>query len=194
MFELVSIPKDANDTVTIDRTGPGNPRYYRTEVPADGSRRVSIHQRNSDRHRLIHLHPSEESPTVNTPDSEPRRIGIEIQDGEESTLLSPIGGPTSKRMSTNFNPHLLHTDLQYVGPDGLELEVTATFPEGAPLGPTITRDVPSLDDIIPEVIHWIESGCVEFEIRFSGVGTVSIDFPQSSFSEADDEAASEMEQ
>src|SRR5699024_5355248 len=80
MFEIVSIPKAASDTVTIDRTGPGTPRYYTTAIPADGSRRVSIHQRNSDRHRLIHLHPLAESPTVDIPDTEPRRIGIEIQD------------------------------------------------------------------------------------------------------------------
>lgn len=185
-FEIVSIPKDASDTVTIDRTGPGIPRYYTTVVPADGSRRVSIHQRNSGRHRLIHLHPSEESPTVDTPDTEPRRIGIEIQDGEERTLLSPIEEPTSKRLSADFNPHLLHTDLEYVGPDGLELEVTATFAEGAPLGPTITRDVPSLDDIISEIVHWVESGCMKLEIQFSGVGTISIGFPQPTFSKADD--------
>jgi len=194
-FEVVSIPKDANDTVAIDQTGAGNPRYYTTEVPADGSRRVSIHQRNSDRHRLIHLHPSEESATIDTPNSESRQIGIKIQAGEEQTLLSPISGPVSKRMPVDFNPHLLHTDLEYVGPDGLELEVTATFAEGSPLGPTITRDVPSLDDIIPEVVHWVESGCIEFEIRFSGVGTVSIGFPQSSLSGADEnEVASEVEQ
>lgn len=193
-FEIVSIPKDANDTVTIDRTGPGNSRYYTTEIPADGSRRVSIHQRNSDRHRLIHLHPSEESTAKDTPDSESRRIGIEIQDGKERTLLSPIGGPTSKRMPADFNPHLLHTDLRYVGPAGLELEVTATFAEEAPLGPTISRNVSSLDDIISEIVHWIESGCRKAEIRFNGVGAVSVDFPQPSFSEADDNGvASEVE-
>jgi len=194
-FEVVSIPKGANDTVTIDRTGPGNPRYYTTEVPAEGSRRVSIHQRNSDRHRLIHLHPSKESDTVDTPDSESRQIGIEIQDGEKRTLLSPIGGQISTRMPADFNPHLLHTDLEYVGPDGLELEVTATFAEESPLGPTITRDVTSLEDIISEVVHWVERGCIELEIQFSGVGTVSIGFPQPSFSEVDDNnVASEVEQ
>lgn len=186
IFEVVSIPKNANDTVEIDRTGPGNPRYYTTKVPADGSRRVSIHQRNSDRHRLIHLHPSEESTAIDTPNSESRRIGIEIQHDDDRELLSPIGGPTSKRMPAGFNPHLLHTDLDYVGPDGLELEMVATFVEDAPLGPTITRNVSEFDKMISEVVHWVESGCINLKIRFNGIGTVSIGFPQPSYSGAND--------
>ncbi|SDD54943.1 hypothetical protein [Natrinema hispanicum] len=186
IFEVVSIPKDANDTVEINRTGPGNPRYYTTEVPADGSRRVSIHQRNSDRHRLIHLHPSEESTAIDTPSLESRRIGIEIKHEDDRELLSPIGEPTSKRMPADFNPHLLHTDLDYVGPDGLELEIIATFAEDAPLGPTITRDMSEFNNIISEIVHWVESGCIELEIRFNGIGTVSVVFPQPSYSEAND--------
>jgi len=172
------IPKDANETVEIDRTGAGNPRYYTTEVPSDGSRRVSIHQRNSDRHRLIHLHPSEESTIVDATEPESRRIGIEIQDEEHRDFLSPIGGPSSKRMPVGFNPHLLHTNLEYVGPEDLELEVIATFAEGASLGPTISRDVTAISDIISEVVHWVESGCNELEIRFNGIGTISICFPE----------------
>jgi len=178
IFEVVSIPKDANDTVEIDRTGPGNPRYYTTEVPSDGSRRVSIHQRNSDRHRFLHLHPSEESSNVATPEPRSRQIGIEIQDENHREFLTPIGEPASKHMPADFNPHLLHTNLEYVGPEDLELEVTATFAEDASLGPTISRDVTALSDIIPEAIHWVESGCNDLEIRFSGIGTVSIRFPQ----------------
>lgn len=184
-FEVVSIPKDANDTVTIERTGPGIPRYYTTEVPADGSRRVSIHQRNSGRHRLIHLHPSDESDDVDTPEPESRRIGIEIQNEEGQTFLSPIDGPTTTGLPADFNPHLLQTDLHYVGPEGLELDITATFADDAPLGPRITRTVSSLDAIISEVVHWVDSGCTELEIRFSGIGSVSMSFPQRAYSEAD---------
>lgn len=178
IFEVVSIPKSANETVEIDRTGPGNPRYYTTEVPSDGSRRVSIHQRNSDRHRLIHLHPSEESTIIDTSEPGSRQIGIEIQDEEQREFLSPIEGPTSKRMPVGFNPHLLHTNLEYVGPEDLELEVIATFAEGASLGPTISRDVTAISDIISEIVHWVESGCNDLKIRFNGIGAVSICFPQ----------------
>lgn len=178
IFEVVSIPKDANDTVEIDRTGPGNPRYYTTEVPPDGSRRVSIHQRNSDRHRLIHLHPSEESSNIDTHEPGSRRIGIEIQDKNHREFLTPIGEQSSKHMPADFNPHLLHTNLEYVGPENLELEVTVTFAEDASLGPTISRDVTAIADIIPEIVHWVESGCTDLEIRFNGIGTVSIRFPR----------------
>ncbi|MCU4800239.1 hypothetical protein OB920_07640 [Halobacteria archaeon HArc-gm2] len=186
IFEVVSIPKDANETVEIDRTGPGEPRYYVTEIPVDGSKRVSIHQRNSDRHRLIHLHPSEESISRIISGPQSRQIGIEIQDGESREVLSPISGTSSKRMPADFNPHLLHTNLGYLGPDGLELEVVATFAEEAPLGPTITRDVSVFNNIISEVVHWVESGCIELEIRFDGIGSVSIGFRQPSDSETND--------
>jgi hypothetical protein len=178
IFEVVSIPKDANDTVEIDRTGPGNPRYYTTEIPTDGSRRVSIHQRNSDRHRLIHLHPSEESVPVDASESGSRRIGIEIAAEECSEFLSPIEGPSSARVPDDFNPHLLHTDLRYVGPEGLDLEVIATFTEDAPLGPTIGRDVSEFENIVSEIVHWVENGCTNLEIRFDGIGAVSITFPE----------------
>lgn len=178
IFEVVSIPKDANDTVEIDRTGAGNPRCYTTKVPSDGSRRVSIHQRNSDRHRLIHLHPSKESSNINTPELGSRQIGIEIQDGNHREFLTPIGEPSSKHMPADFNPHLLHTNLGYVGPENLELEVTATFAEDASLGPAISRNVTKLSDIVSEIVHWVESGCNDLEIRFNGIGTVSIRFPQ----------------
>lgn len=194
-FEVVSIPKDANDTVTIDRTGPGTPRYYTTKVPADGSRRVSIHQRNSGRHRLIHLHPSGESDGIDTLDPESRRIGIEIQGEEGQTFLSPIDGLATTHMPADFNPHLLQTDLRYIGPEGLELDVAATFADDAPLGPTITRTVTSLDEIISEVVHWVDSGCTELKIRFNGIGSVSMNFPQPAYSEADvSEVASGVEQ
>lgn len=186
IFEIVPIPKDPDDTVKIDRTGAGEPRYYVTEVPVDESKRVSIHQRNSDRHRLIHLHPSEESTVKYTSDPELRQIGIEIQAEESRELLSPIKGPSSKRIPADFNPHLLHSNLRYVGPDGLELEVVATFAEDAHLGPEITRDVSIFDDIISEVVHWVESDCVELEVRFDGIGSVSIVFPHSSDSETSD--------
>jgi hypothetical protein len=186
IFEVVSIPKDANDTVEIDRNGPGKTRYYRVEVPDDGSKRVSIHQRNSDRHRLIHLHPSEESTATDTSAPESRQIGIEIQDGGNLEVLSPISGPSSKRMPADLNPHLLHEDLEYVGPEGLELEVVAMFAEDAPIESTITRDVSVFEDIIPEVVHWVDNDCVELEVRFDGIGSVSIDFPQRSNSETND--------
>jgi len=178
IFEVVSIPKDADDTIEIDRTGPGNPRYYTTEVPPDGSRRVSIHQRNSDRHRLIHLHPSKEPSNIDTPEPGTRRIGIEIQDENNREFLTPIGGSSSKRMPADFNPHMLHTNLEYVGPEDLELGVIATFAEDASLGPTISRDVTALSEIVSEIVHWVESGCNDLEIRFSGIGSVSIQFPR----------------
>jgi len=88
-------------------------------------------------------------------------------------------------MPADFNPHLLQTDLRYVGPEGLELDVTAMFADNAPLGPTITRTVPSLGEIISEIVHWVDSGCTELKIRFNGIGSVSMNFSQPTYSEAD---------
>jgi hypothetical protein len=89
-------------------------------------------------------------------------------------------------MPADINPHLLHEGLEYVGPEGLELEVVATFAEDAPIESTITRDVSVFEDIIPEVVHWVDSDCVELEVRFDGIGSVSISFPQALDSEIND--------
>jgi hypothetical protein len=81
-------------------------------------------------------------------------------------------------MPADFNPHLLHTNLEYVGPEDLELGVIATFAEDASLGPTISRDMTEISEIVSEIVHWVESGCNDLEIRFSGIGSVSIQFPR----------------
>ena len=181
IFEVVSVPKRANDTVDIEPTGPGNPRFYPTRIPTDGSRRVSIHQRNSNRHRLIHLHPESDTDTdtIGEPTAtESRTIGLEFNTGDETAVLSPLDGETTFRVDEDFNPHLLPTNLSYVGPDGLEIEITATFVEDASLGPTLTRFTTNLAEFGSEIAHWVEQGCARVRFEFGGVGAVRIEFPQ----------------
>lgn len=177
-FEVISIPKRANDVVEIEPTGPGNPRYWTTSVPMEGSRRISIHQRNSNRHRLIHLHAEPDS-SDDKFRSDPEMIGLAVYiDGDEPVLLSPFGETGSVRVGTDFEPAVLPSVLEYRGPDGLDIEVYATFADESSLGPTLRRITQSIEEFVPELSHWVREGCELAQFEFDGIGTVSIEFPQ----------------
>lgn len=193
MFEVVAIPKRTGDVVDLEPTGPGNPRYYPTTIPRSGSRRVSIHQRNSDRHRLVHLHPV--NPDDRTPalDPDTRQIGIELHVGDESVLLSPLKEKQTYRFDREFNPHTLPAILEYTGPEGLELEVTGSFIDAAKFGPILTRFTTALDELAGELGNWITNGCESIRIDFGGHGGVELVFPQPALSTALDPSGKETE-
>jgi hypothetical protein len=176
MFEVVAIPKRAGDIVELEPTGPGNPRYYPAIIPRNGSRRVSLHQRNSDRHRLIHLHPM--GPDERTPNRESRQVGIKLYVDDESVFLSPLKERQTYEFDGEFNPHTLPAILGYTGPEGLELEVTGLFIDDAQFGPRITRFTTTLDELTGELSNWITNGCESIRIEFGGHGAVELAFPQ----------------
>jgi hypothetical protein len=176
IFEVVAIPKRAGDVVDLEPTGPGNPRYYPTTIPRNGSRRVSIHQRNSDRHRLVHLHPMDSDERAT--DRETRKIGIELYVDDEPSFLSPLNDRKAYQFDREFNPHTLPTILEYNGPEGLELEVTGSFIDDAQFGPRITRFTTAIDELAAELSNWIINGCESMRIGFGGHGAVQLAFPQ----------------
>jgi hypothetical protein len=176
MFEVVAIPKRASDVVDLEPTGPGKPRYYTTTIPPDGSRRVSIHQRNSERHRLVHLHPVDSD--KRTTDLEPRIIGIQLYVDDEPVLLSPVNDMTAYEFDQEFNPHALPAILDYDGPEALELEVTGSFINDAQFGPRITRFTTAIEELAGELSNWVINGCESVRIEFGGHGAVELAFPQ----------------
>jgi len=195
MFEVVAIPKRAGDVVDLEPTGPGNPRYYPTIIPRDGSRRMSVHQRNSDRHRLVHLHPVDSD--ERTPDREATKIGIELYVGDHSVFLSPLNEKQAYEFDQEFNPHTLPAVLEYNGPVGLDLEVTGSFIDDAQFGPRITRFTTAIDELAGELSNWIINGCESVRIEFGGHGAVELTFPQPTLATAlemgDDRSGSTQE-
>jgi hypothetical protein len=174
VFEIVPIPRSSGDVDTLDQTGPGNPRFYRITIPSSGSRRISIHQRNSSRHRMIHLHSGEE---IDPSKTEPGRIGLEISSKETDAFIGPLTGETTHNFPTDYAGVSLPIDVEYCGPEGLELELTAIFKEGASMGPQLTRTTTDLAATLEEVSFWIEEGCTELIISFDGLGRVRLLFP-----------------
>ena len=184
VFEVVSIPKREGDVVDLDSTGPGNPRYWTTTVPPEGSRRISIHQRNSSRHRMIHLH-ADTDHSEDQLQGKSHIIGLAVHlDEDEPVILSPLRERTSVTVSTDFEPASLPAILSYIGPDGLTVEIQATFLDASPLGPKITRTTQSVEEVIPELSHWVRRGCETAQFSFDGLGTVRIEFPQPELSTA----------
>lgn len=195
MFEVVAIPKRAGDVVDLEPTGPGNPRYYPTIIPRDGSRRVSVHQRNSDRHRLIHLHPVESDERI--PSREAMKIGIEISVDDQSVFLSPLNDKQAYEFDQEFNPHTLPAIFEYHGPEGLELEVTGSFIDNAQFASRITRFTSAINELAGELSNWIINGCESVRIDFGGHGAVELVFPQPTLATAlerrDDRSGSAQE-
>jgi len=178
VFEVVSIPKLESDVVDLEPTGSGNPRFWVTKVPPDGSRRISVHQRNSSRHRMIHLH-ADEGRTERSSQTSPDTIGIAAYlEDSEPTILSPLGETSSIKIGPDFEPAALPTILEYTGPDGLNIDIRASLLERSSLGPTLTRTTKSFEEFIPELSHWVRNGCESVKFGFDGIGSVTIGFSQ----------------
>lgn len=178
IFEIVSIPK-TNSQVEIKPTGPGNPRFYSTEIPRDGSQRVSVHQKNSSRHRLVHLHAtqSDETPHHQSPASVQPQIGFTYSTDDSEVFLSPVNGQRSYTVDPNTDPATLPDRIDYVGPEGLTFDIrlriqddnTSTFR---------SRLGVEMEDIRDEIYHWVVDGCEMIKIVLDTLGTVTLEFPQ----------------
>lgn len=179
VFEIVSIPRrEDNDTVELEQTGPGNTRFYRTQVPKRGSRRISVHQRNSNRHRLVHLHAVEAQDREPLSKSMYGELGLRISvDGEEK-LLSPLDETQSYEFDKDDarSPGALPALVDYVGPEGLEMEIEAAFPSEASMSP-VHRSTTDLQSELANVGYWVSQGCTNLTIRFDGIGDVELSFP-----------------
>lgn len=196
-FEVVSVPRKENDVTVIEPTGPGNPRYHRTTFPEEGSRRISIHQRNSSRHRLVHLHAGEDesSAGLDSISAGSEQIGLLVDLEDEDVLLSPLNGQSTITVGSEIDPVSLPARVSYVGPEGLEIELKARFPETAAHGPLVSRSTESLEELLPEISHWAAQGCRLVTFNFDSLGSVSIEFaqddPEPSMSPTDQQAAQE---
>ena len=179
LFDIVSVPKRDADTVELEPTGPGNPRFYKTAVPRQGSKRISVHQRNSSRHRLIHLHADKQGDQTVPKQLQEATIALRYNHEGDSKRLSPFDD-ASFAIAADTSPMALSTALVYEGPSGIEVEVTAYFPEGHSEAPFMRRAPDSLSNILPNLGHWVTQGCTAAEFSFDGIGTVSIEFAHNS--------------
>lgn len=179
MFEIVTIPKRNDDTVELEPTGPGNTRFYTTKVPQKGSRRISVHQRNSNRHRLVHLHATESSEKEPLSKSMYGDLGLQIkQDGKETELLSPSGDIQSETIQPSVTPATLPEMIEYVGPEGLELEIKGHFPPDHPEAPSVSLTTADIESDLSNIGHWVMQGCTRIDVMFEGVGTISLSFDE----------------
>jgi hypothetical protein len=177
-FEVVPIPKESGAVLELDPTGPGNPRYHETRIPTSGSDRFSIHQQNSNRHRLVHLHETTDESQIPEPAESMGHIGIQLELDDDPVRVTPLGEIQSYRFDSSFNLHLLPTMFKYEGPEGLQLELTARFIDEATFGPTKTKFTDDPTSIPSDILHWATNGCQTVHIDFDGVGTVTLEFAQ----------------
>lgn len=172
-FEVVAIPKYKTDPVELESTGPGNPRYFLTKAPDDGSRRISIHQQNSSRHRPVHLHSAEQYQS--TTDTERRQIGLEVTNGDSTTVLSPLSDTSHVVWDANGSPATLQSDVEYVGPTGLEMELTFVLTADGNQTQTVTKQTTTPSETLAKQQYLLLQGCEEIQFEFDGIGTAAIE-------------------
>ncbi len=177
IFEIVSIPKRHGETVELESTGPGNPRYFKSTLPAQGSKRISVHQRNSSRHRLVHLH-AEEDPTEGAQETGIGDIGLSIGHGEDSIHLGPLDEESEYTFPSDFQPQTLPGTITYTGPEGLNLEITGEFPTTYEGNSPLVRTTTNLESFLPNLSHWVNQGCSSVSVEFDGIGTVELNFSE----------------
>lgn len=182
-FEVVAVPRREGSIIDLDPTGPGHPRFYPTTIPSEGSRRVSIHQRNSNRHRLVHLHADADNERWAAP-TERREVGLQLHRGDDIITLSPVTGQQTAVFDETSIPDALPTLLDYHGPEGLELKVTGEFITASPFTSQLTRFTTDIVDFAGELVNWIHNGCHTATVTFDGYGSVSLHFDQPELSTA----------
>lgn len=180
IFEVVSVPKRKGDTIVIEPTGAENPRFYGSSFPDRGSRRISIHQRNSDRHRLVHLHSVADKSGERLQKTEPTpEIGVEVQlENGKTKFLNPIDEPRMTTLGPHIDAYSIETRLDVRAPDGFAFDVEAQFSDAADIGPVVTRTDITLEEVVPEFSHWIVEGCNTIRFSFDGLGTVGLRFQE----------------
>lgn len=185
IFEIIPLSAETDGTTTLDRTGPGNPRYHTIEVPSRGNKRVTIHQRNSTRHRLVHINVIEDDKerTVAVPSVHEEAPGLQITEND-TQFISPLGAQTQTRFGDGLNPMRLPAIIDYVGPSGLELEVTGKFTDTTE-NSDVKRSTDNLDSLLPTIGQWVRKGCQQVRIHFDGIGDVGLRFDQVSSQGAD---------
>lgn len=178
VFEIVSIPKREADTDQLEPTGPGNTRFHKTKMPTRGSKRISVHQRNSSRHRLIHLHAEDRTDGIVPDGLLNGEVKLQYSGENQSARLSPLEEDSSIMIDENVSPMSLPSSLEYIGFSGIEVEVIAYFPDDHPESPLIRRSPESVEAVFPNVGHWVTQGCTEAKFAFDGIGSVSLQFKQ----------------
>lgn len=173
-FEVVSVPSSGEESAELDRTGPGEPRFFRPRFPEQGSRRLSIHW--TSRHRLIHLH-ADEAEYESTPDwsTEPA-IGVWVETDEETELLHPIRGPDAITVRPSTQEKSVAEMLAFKGPEGYQVELKGEFPEEADFPRTLRREGVSFEDARRMIHTWVQEECDRVSVLFDSAGRVEIEF------------------
>lgn len=183
MLEIVPVPKREVGVIELEPTGPGNTRFYKTKAPTQGSRRFSVHQRNSSRHQLVHLHASDQMGNDVHSELLNSEIAIHYSGTEQSESLSPVSNQNKLMIDEEISPMSLSSNIEYRGPSGMEVEVIGYFPEEHPESPFIQDSSESIEDILLNVSYWVREGCTEVEFSFDTIGSVSLQFAQNLESE-----------
>ncbi len=170
-YEVVSVPKSEGYS-EIDQTGPGNPRLHTESIPEKGSRRVSVHQSGTDRHRLIHLHAASTSTIQPEQRSTERSLGIRVENGSDTETLTPLSEDTYQ-FNPDIKPEEITGYLSFIGPDGYQLDIEAEQTDDGDID-IARREAVTFSDFAQELPNWIREGYRDIDFIFDALGRVNI--------------------
>lgn len=174
-FEVVSIPLRRGHISKLDQVGKGSPRWYRTEIPDNGSRRLSINW--ADRHRAVHLHAqSYESPSSNLQAGLEAENPVGLRNGkiDPSIVVASWSSIPIRVKARDDTRCLSDLGITALTPPGFRFDVLARFEESSDVGPTIRRRGIGFKDLDKEFGAWIREGLKETVIDFGVLGSLQI--------------------
>ena len=179
-LEVIQVPRDETGEVELPKTGPGNPRFREIPFPENASQRVSIHQPNTKRHRLLQLQGRSEENLEETPSerlNEAKEFGVRVSPhASTSQVLDPLRGPQECEVSLEESGAHRPTKFEVVGPEGMRIDVHAEFVDGEVLGPVQWSTFNDPGEASRDLNQWIELGCERLELTFGSLGSASVAF------------------
>lgn len=172
-FEVVSVPSTGEEPTELDRTAPGQPRFFRPRFPEQGSRRLSIHW--TSRHRLIHLHAQDSESEMGQDWRDEPNIGVRVETDDETKFLHPIRGPESFTVRPSKQDKSVAEMVSFEGPEGYRVELEGEFPQDADFPQTLRR-VEVTFDYAKRLIHtWTQEECDLVTVSFDAAGQVEVE-------------------
>lgn len=171
LFEVVPFSRKEDGPVEVESTGIKNPRFVSLSFPEGGSKRFTVHQRGTPRHRLVQLETRSEDELCD-PFVE-YEMGISVTGPEESVFLNPLDGPGSVTLNGRALPHTVQEAISYRGPEDPKLDVVARrdSPEETA---TSTAFEQTFDEIQNKIAQWVVQDYSEIRITFETMGTVKL--------------------
>lgn len=170
-FQII-VPGDKDQNTVIDPVETGAPRFYTTEIPADGSERRDIYGLGESR-TIELVSRSDQDETVRSWKDDPT-ISVNVDDGE-TLLLDPTTDGTHT-FGPDADADAIAGSIEFEVPEGYRFDIRAEFPEDVDFATVIRRSEVTTEEARTAISTWIREDCDRIEIDFDAAGKTVLIF------------------